>query len=121
MTPKQERFVHEYLIDLNATQAAIRAGYHLKMAAKLVAKSSIADAIAAGQAKQLERADLSAVRVLEELRRIAFADVRRLFDARSHLKPLHRLTAEEAACIALVEVVVRKQRSVGPSAPSSRP
>jgi phage terminase small subunit len=119
MTPKQARFVAEYLIDLNATQAAIRAGYHPKMAAKLVAKGSIAEAIAAGQAKQLERADLSAARVLEELRRIAFFDVRRLFDARGHLKPLHRLTAEEAACIGSFEVV-KKQRPVGPSDPSSR-
>ena len=35
MTPKQERFVQEYLIDLNATQAAIRAGYSGKSAVKI--------------------------------------------------------------------------------------
>ena len=45
LTPKQRRFVAEYLVDLNATKAAIRAGYHPKMAAKLVAKSSIQVAI----------------------------------------------------------------------------
>jgi hypothetical protein len=47
MRAKQERFVVEYLKDLNATKAAIRAGYHSKMAAKLVARSSITAAIAA--------------------------------------------------------------------------
>lgn len=51
LTPKQQRFVDEYLIDLNATQAAIRAGYSPKSAdkigPKLVGKSSISEAIAA--------------------------------------------------------------------------
>ena len=54
LTPKQQRFVDEYLIDLNATQAAIRAGYSPKSAdkigPKLVGKSSISEAIAAARA-----------------------------------------------------------------------
>ena len=49
MTAKQERFVEEYLIDLNATQAAIRAGYSPKTAneqgARLLAKVSVQTAI----------------------------------------------------------------------------
>ena len=53
LTPKQQRFVEEYLIDLNATQAAIRAGYSEKTAQQMwsenLLKPVIADAIKAGQ------------------------------------------------------------------------
>lgn len=56
LTDKQQRFVDEYLIDLNATQAAIRAGYSEKTAneigAENLAKPSIAKAIAEAQAKR---------------------------------------------------------------------
>lgn len=107
MTAKQERFVAEYLKDLNATQAAIRAGYHPKMAAKLVAKSSIAAAIAMKKGQQIATLELSAERVLEELRRLAFSDVRRLFDQQGNLKPLAALSPEDAAAIASIEVVIK--------------
>ena len=84
LTPKQERFVAEYLIDLNATQAAIRAGYSTKTAENIgwqnLRKPEIAAAVAAAKSLQLERANLSAERVLEELRRIGFADLGTLFD-----------------------------------------
>ena len=54
MTPKQQRFVEEYLIDLNATQASIRAGYSAKNADKigpeLLGKTGVAEAIQAALA-----------------------------------------------------------------------
>ncbi len=63
MTPKQQLFVDEYLIDLNATQAAIRAGYSAKNADKigpeLLGKTRVAAAIAKAQAKRLERVTVS--------------------------------------------------------------
>lgn len=105
MTPKQTRFVSEYRKDLNATAAAERAGYHPKMAAALMANPSIRAAVAEKTQQQLERADLTATRVLEELRRLSFADIRSLFDERGNLRPLHELTAEQAACIAGFEVI----------------
>lgn len=111
MNPKQERFVAEYLIDLNGTQAAIRAGYSPKTAATqaeaLLRKPDIAASVTAHKAKQLERADLTATRVLEELRRLAFSDVRQLFDNDGNLKPLHTLSAEDSACIAGLEVIIK--------------
>lgn len=59
LTPKQQRFVDEYLIDLNATQAAIRAGYSEKTAQQTgsenLLKPVIADAVAKAQAKRSER------------------------------------------------------------------
>ena len=54
MTPRQERFVHEYLIDLNATKAAIRAGYSKHSAStsawRLLTKSQVKAAVAEGMA-----------------------------------------------------------------------
>ena len=115
MTPKQMRFVSEYLIHLNATQAAISAGYSVKTARAIgcenLTKPDIAAAIAAGAAKQLESADLSATRVLEEIRRLALSDVRSLFDEQGDLRPIHTLTAEQAACIGGLEVIIKNAKA----------
>lgn len=71
MTPKQERFVQEYLIDGNATQAAIRSGYSEKTAHNIggenVKKPAIMAAIAAGQAARAARVQVSADYVLQRL------------------------------------------------------
>jgi phage terminase small subunit len=106
---KQQRFVAEYLVDLNATQAAIRAGYSAKTAEqqgpRLLGNAEIASAVAGKKATQLDRADLTAVRVLEELRRLVFSNVQDLFDADGNLKPIQSLTREQAACISSLEVI----------------
>ena len=79
LTSRQARFVAEYLIDSNATQAAIRAGYSARSAAEQgydnLRKPQIAAAIAAGKARQLADAGLTAARVLEALGRVAFSDI----------------------------------------------
>lgn len=84
LTPKQERFVAEYLIDLNATQAAIRAGYSEKTAGQVgfenLRKPEIADAIAAKAGKTAEKLDLSAERVLRGL----FEEATRQGEGSSH-------------------------------------
>lgn len=78
LTPKQERFVAEYLIDLNATQAAIRAGYSEKTAYSIgeenLRKPEIAEKIKKFRDAQIERTSITADRVVMELARIAFAD-----------------------------------------------
>jgi phage terminase small subunit len=111
LTLKQERFVAEYLVDLNATQAAIRAGYSAKTAdtqsSQLLVKTQVADAIARKKSAQLQKCDLTAVRVLEEIRRLAFADLRGLFDEQGNLRPIHSLSDEQAASIASLEVIKR--------------
>lgn len=111
MTPKQARFVAEYRVDLNATQAAIRAGYSARTAEsigrQLLRKSTVAAAIAKQTERQLEAADLSATRTLEEMRRLGFSNVADLFDEKGDLRPLHTLTREQAACIASLEVVMK--------------
>jgi phage terminase small subunit len=115
VTPKQERFIAEYLIDLNATQAAIRAGYSPKTAAsqgeRLLRNAEIQATVSAKQSQQLARADLTATRVLEEMRRLAFSDVRELFDEKGNLRPIHTLTPEQSACISGLEVIIKNAKA----------
>jgi len=79
LTHKQQRFVEEYLVDLNATQAAIRAEYSEKTAGVIgkenLQKPKIAEAIEAAQAKRARRTEITADRVLKELGRIGFANM----------------------------------------------
>ncbi len=115
LTPKQRRFVAEYLIDLNATEAAKRCGYSPKPAysqgGRLLNDVEIAQAVAEGQQKQLNRSDLTAARVLEELRRLAFGDVRKFFDEFGNLRPIHQLTAEQGSQLAGVEVIIKNAKA----------
>lgn len=94
LTPKQQRFVEEYLVDLNATQAAIRAGYSARGAtvrgSQLLANRKVADAVAAEMAKRSEQTGINAAWVLRRLAAEAEADVRDLFDEDGNLKPVHR-------------------------------
>jgi len=111
LTPKQALFVVEYLKDLNATQAAIRAGYSADTAEKnsyrLMGIEGIKQAIKAGTAKQIESAELSAARVLEEYRRIAFANIQDFYDEAGNLKPIQTWSREQAAAVAATETVLK--------------
>ena len=75
LTPKQARFVEEYLIDLNATQAAIRAGYSAKTAneqgAQLLAKLSIRQAVAEAQVIRSKRTEITQDEVIQGLKKEA--------------------------------------------------
>lgn len=86
LTPKQARFVQEYLIDLNATQAALRAGYSPKtaeqIAYKLVQKSSVQQAIQELQSKLAKEAQIDAVQVLKQLQDIATTDPNEIVQVR---------------------------------------
>lgn len=74
LTPKQERFVAEYLIDLNATQAAIRAGYSQKTAGQIgeqnLKKLEIAEAVNAAMAKRADRNGVTQDEVISGLREL---------------------------------------------------
>ena len=78
LTPKQERFVDEYLVDLNATAAAIRAGYSEKTArfigAENLTKPNISAEIAERRAKLRSKLEITQEAVLQELAAIAFAN-----------------------------------------------
>ena len=78
LTPKQKLFVDEYLIDLNATQAAIRAGYRPsnaeQMGYQLLQKTSVSDAIKTAMAERSRRTGINQDRILTELACIALVN-----------------------------------------------
>lgn len=78
LTDKQKRFCEEYLIDLNATQAAIRAGYKEKTAyaqgQRLLKKVEAQDYLQKLMNERSQRTEITADRVLAELAAIAFSD-----------------------------------------------
>ena len=77
LTAKQERFVEEYLVSLNASDAARKSGYSAKTARSIghenLTKPDIQKALAKRKAAVAERAEISAVDVLQELAQVAFA------------------------------------------------
>ncbi len=81
LSARKAAFVDQYLVDLNATAAAIRAGYAPKNANqagyRLLQEPAVAAAIAVAQAERSRRTHVSADRVIRELARIAFSDVRK--------------------------------------------
>ncbi|MDH1700991.1 terminase small subunit [Comamonas terrigena] len=117
LTPKQERFVAEYLIDLNATQAAIRTGYSAKTAAsqgaRLLKQGGVARAVQAAQQARAVRTEITQDRVLQELARIAFFDIRRLYRADGSMKDPCELDADTAAALASIEVKEELERGGG--------
>lgn len=108
MTAKQRTFVDEYLVDLNATQAAIRAGYAPKTAGVIgcenLKKLNIAAAIQKRMDARSERTGIKVDRVLIELGRIAFFDARELFDDAGNQANLSGLPADTAAAIANIDI-----------------
>lgn len=82
LTDKQRRFVEEYLIDLNATQAAIRAGYSQKTARQIgeenLSKPDIASAVQEAQVARSKRTEITQDMVLRELAKIGFSDIRKI-------------------------------------------
>lgn len=92
---KVAKFVQEYLVDLNGTQAAIRAGYAPKSAyvtaSKLLKKPEVKAALDAAQAARAKRVEISADRVIQEIARLAFADVSKAYDASGQLLAPHEM------------------------------
>jgi phage terminase small subunit len=87
LSAKQKRFVGEYLVDLNATRAAIRAGYSRKTARKsayqLLQRTPVAEAIATAQAELAGKVGVTVENIVVELARIAFSDIRDVVQWRS--------------------------------------
>ncbi len=107
LTDKQERFVQEYLIDLNATQAAIRAGYSEKTAGQIgeqnLKKLEIQNAIHVAQQEISKRTDITIDRVLNEYAKIAFSDVRNILTTDGGLKDAFEWDDETAGAVASIK------------------
>lgn len=107
MTKKQQRFVEEYLIDLNATQAAIRAGYKpdnaQQMGSENLSKPVISAAIAKAMAERSKRTGINQDRVLHELARIGFAKITDIIDPDT-AKILPDASEDDLACIQSIKI-----------------
>lgn len=108
---RQQRFVDEYLVDLNATQAAIRAGYSPRTAGEMGAenlkKPHIALAIQEAQQARANRTEITADRVLKGIARLAFSDIRNMFTPDGRLRAVTDLDDATAAAVSSVKVVTR--------------
>ena len=111
LTNKQKRFVQEYLVDLNATQAAIRAGYSEKGASvrgsELLSNIKVAEAIQVAQQDRSKRTTITQDRVLNELALLGFSNMQDYMRVGPDGDPyldFGDLTRDQAA--ALVEVTV---------------
>lgn len=117
LTDKQSRFVEEYLIDLNGTQAAIRAGYSAKTAGwicqELLTKTHIQQAIQKRRTALSKKVEITQERVLQEYARIAFFDPRKVFDSTGAPRQIHELDDDTAAAIVGLEVVQVGNAEVG--------
>lgn len=107
MTPKQQRFCEEYLVDLCATQAAIRAGYSPRSARQIgdenMSKPDIVAEIERLKEARKRRNHVTADMVIEELRRLAFSDERKLYRDDGTLKPPAEWDDETAAAVSGIE------------------
>ena len=109
LTPKQERFIEEYLIDMNATQAAIRARYSVanadKIGPELLGKTRIREAIDKAMAKRSRRTGISQDRVINEIAKVAFANMKdfaKWDDRGVEFKASESLSDADSSCIAEV-------------------
>lgn len=111
LNPKQQRFVDEYLIDLNATKAAERAGYSPKTAYSqahdLLKKPEIQTAIDEGVKARAERTQITQDVVVRELARIGLSDIRKLMTPGGNLADIHDIDDDTARAVSSVEVVVK--------------
>lgn len=108
LTAKQQLFVHEYLVDLNAKQAAIRAGYSAKtaeqQASRLLSNVKVQDAVQEAMNERSKRTEITVDRVLQEYAKIGFFDARKLFDDNG--KPLEISNLDDSTAAALVGLEV---------------
>ena len=104
---RQQRFVDEYLIDLNGKQAAIRAGYTERSAevtaAKLLRNPKVAALVKAAASAQQERTQITADVVLSELLRLARVDLADAYTEDGKLKPVREMPEDLRRAIAGVE------------------
>lgn len=103
LNEKQKRFAQEYIIDLNATQAAIRAGYSEKTANVIgcenLSKPYIAEYVHTLIQERSKRTEITADNVLKELAKIGFGNVKNLYDEDGILKHIQDLDEDTAATV----------------------
>lgn len=108
LTAKQKRFVDEYLIDLNATQAAIRAGYKKSNytdtnANKILENTRVREAVDIAMAERSKRIGINQDRVVRELARIAFVNPKNVINI-NNASVKQDASEDDLACIQSVKI-----------------
>lgn len=115
LSARQLRFIDEYVIDLSATKAAIRAGYSAKTAGAIgcenLTKPKIKVLVDEKLKEQGDKSEQLRDRVMQEMGRLAFVDIRKAFDKEGKPKPIQELDDDTAAAIAGIEVEVETSRT----------
>ncbi len=111
LTHNQQIFVDQYVIDRNATRAYFKAYPNVKKTrtaeqagSRLMRNVKVDAAIKEALAEQQERTKITADKVLKEMGRLAFSDVRKLFDEDGNFKSLQDLDDDTAKAVSSVEV-----------------
>lgn len=116
LTPKQQKFVDEYMVDFNAAQAARRAGYSAKTAraqgARLLKHPVVGAAIEERRARQAERAGITAEELIDIATQVVRAHPKSLYDENGKMLPPHKWTQEAAVGVAGFEVVENREGGV---------
>jgi phage terminase small subunit len=114
LTDKQKRFCDEYLIDFNGAAAARRAGYSARtaheQAAQLLAKLSIQDYLNKKKERVATKLDISLEKVVTEYAKIAFFDIRKVYDESNQLIDISQLDDNSAGALAGIET---ESRTIG--------
>lgn len=117
LTPKQRAFVDEYLKDMNATQAAARAGYSAKSAdkigAQLLVKTGVSALIAEKVKAREKRTEITQDRVLREYARLAFLDPAKLFDESGRPMSIQQMDEDTRRAIVGVDVATVGNADMG--------
>ena len=118
LTGKEERFCYEYCIDLNATQAAIRAGYSQKTArsigSRLLTFVDVQERIKKMKVNLSQTAGVTALMVLLEHKKIAKASMSKLFDTWIKRKDFEELPEEQKDCISEIDTKVKIEYEYDP-------
>jgi len=111
LTPKQSAFIDEYMVDLNATQAAIRAGYSEKTARsqgqRLLTNVDIANELQKRIDKRSERTEVTQDMVIDELAKIGFSNVQKLVTSHGGVINVEDMDEAVAASISSIEIVIQ--------------
>lgn len=117
LNERQERFCQEYVIDLNGTQSAIRAGYSQKtaysIAYNLLKKVEIQQRIKEIQSDLQKATGLTAIRILNEHKKLAFSSIAHLHDTWIERKDFEKLTKAEKDSIKSISTKVLKAQNIG--------
>lgn len=109
LNDKQKRFCLEYIVDLNATQAAIRAGYSEKTAKSMgcenLTKPDIQAYVQKLMSERSKRTEITADNVLKELAKLGFGNMQNLYDNNGLLIPIHKLPSDVSATLQEIQTI----------------